>query len=83
MEYLMGGAYCSTYTQKPFRAVYSRLQEKVRIHPLLPWAALHKLGLTLFQTMNAPEGETGKLDCCVKAATRIGSGLQQEAPAFL
>ncbi|TNM90309.1 hypothetical protein fugu_004543, partial [Takifugu bimaculatus] len=28
MEYLMGGAYCSTYTRKPFRAVYSRLQEK-------------------------------------------------------
>uniref|UniRef100_A0A674PI35 non-specific serine/threonine protein kinase n=1 Tax=Takifugu rubripes TaxID=31033 RepID=A0A674PI35_TAKRU len=34
MEYLMGGAYCSTYTRKPFRAVYSRLRES--------WTAVSK-----------------------------------------
>ncbi|XP_060893733.1 transient receptor potential cation channel subfamily M member 6 isoform X3 [Labrus mixtus] len=28
IEYLIGGAYCSTYTRKHFRAAYSRLQDK-------------------------------------------------------
>lgn len=31
IENLIGGAYCSTYTRKQFRAAYSRLQEKVRM----------------------------------------------------
>uniref|UniRef100_A0A674P9K6 non-specific serine/threonine protein kinase n=1 Tax=Takifugu rubripes TaxID=31033 RepID=A0A674P9K6_TAKRU len=39
MEYLMGGAYCSTYTRKPFRAVYSRLQKKGRRES---WTAVSK-----------------------------------------
>lgn len=29
IEYLIGGAYRSTYTRKHFRAAYSRLQDKV------------------------------------------------------
>ncbi|XP_061672748.1 transient receptor potential cation channel subfamily M member 6 isoform X2 [Syngnathoides biaculeatus] len=28
IEYLIGGAYCSTYTRKHFRSAYNRLQEK-------------------------------------------------------
>lgn len=39
IEYLIGGAYCSTYTRKQFRAAYSRLQEKVSIHQLFTLAS--------------------------------------------
>lgn len=31
IEYLIGGAYRSTYTRKHFRAAYSRLQDKVSV----------------------------------------------------
>lgn len=40
VEYLIGGAYCSTYTRKPFRAAYSRLQQKVSLPQLFTLAPL-------------------------------------------
>uniref|UniRef100_A0A4W6FW32 non-specific serine/threonine protein kinase n=1 Tax=Lates calcarifer TaxID=8187 RepID=A0A4W6FW32_LATCA len=36
IEYLIGGAYRSTYTRKHFRAAYSRLQDKVSSDRLIP-----------------------------------------------
>uniref|UniRef100_A0A669BH36 non-specific serine/threonine protein kinase n=1 Tax=Oreochromis niloticus TaxID=8128 RepID=A0A669BH36_ORENI len=41
IEYLIGGAYRSTYTRKQFRAAYSRLHEKVSIDCILFLCPLH------------------------------------------
>lgn len=48
IENLIGGAYCSTYTRKQFRAVYSRLQEKVRMNPLYFIHSFFKYSFTVF-----------------------------------
>lgn len=41
IEYLIGGAYRSTYTRKQFRAAYSRLHEKVSNDCILFLCPLH------------------------------------------
>lgn len=79
IEFLIGGAYCSTYTQKHFRAAYSRLQKKVRICQLTGDL------LELCLSVNVPGGETGTFSVAVEAARRVKRELQHQEsrPSFL
>lgn len=86
IEYLIGGAYCSTYTRKPFRAAHSRLQKHVRLpqlFPLAPSAATMTRNRLPSHTASAAGGKTATFSILVQAAA--GLRRQQEPPpaAFL